>query len=250
MILPKNAPYPGGVIVKEIEIDEDFSAYLDDKRVAVVKDGKKSYVVAGIGLDETRKFVNLTIKTKSHEYPYLIKILPKSYKKEYITLKSNKRVDLSKEDLDRHYKEKSEVKKILSSYSKDFYGFDFIKPLSGRISGEYGKRRYFNKKPRKPHSGIDIAAKRGSGIKAANSGVVKLTKELFFNGKTILIDHGFGVVSMYCHLSKFRVKKGDFVKKGQIIGEVGSSGRATGPHLHFGISLNEVFVNPKLFIDF
>jgi murein DD-endopeptidase MepM/ murein hydrolase activator NlpD len=154
-------------------------------------------------------------------------------------------------DFERYYiftKNSFLSKKVLQSYSSvDIGDLKFAKPVNTNFSNTYGKRRYFNNQPRKPHSGTDMSAKQGTPIKAPLSGRVKIAKEFFFSGNVIYIDHGRGLVTMYAHLDKFHVKDGDFVFKGDIIGKVGKTGRVTGPHLHYGVALNGNMVDPKLF---
>jgi murein DD-endopeptidase MepM/ murein hydrolase activator NlpD len=122
-------------------------------------------------------------------------------------------------------------------------------PVDGRYSSPFGLRRYFNDQPRKPHSGLDIAAPEGTPIQAAESGVVVETGDYFFNGKTVFIEHGQGLVTMYCHLRKIDVETGQTVTRGEKIGEVGKTGRVTGAHLHWSVSLNHAMVDPLLFLD-
>ena len=123
-----------------------------------------------------------------------------------------------------------------------------ILPVEGPISGPFGKRRFFNDQPRRPHSGTDIAAPAGTPIKVAASGRVSLVGDFFFNGRLVVVDHGEGLKTMYNHMDQIDVKKNQVVSRGESIGTVGSTGRSTGPHLHLGVVLNGVSVDPALFI--
>ena len=124
----------------------------------------------------------------------------------------------------------------------------FRLPAQGRISSIFGLRRFFNNEPRQPHSGIDIAAPTGSPVVAPLAGIVVESGEYFFNGKTIFLDHGQGLVSMFNHLSRILVERGKRVETGEKIGEIGMTGRVTGPHLHWTVSLNNSRVDPELFL--
>jgi murein DD-endopeptidase MepM/ murein hydrolase activator NlpD len=125
---------------------------------------------------------------------------------------------------------------------------DFILPVNGRLAGRFGLHRFFNGEPRAPHAGLDVAVALGTPIKASAQGQVLAVDDYFFNGKTVFIDHGNGLLTMYCHLEQIDVKPGDTVSKGQHIGLSGKTGRATGPHLHWSVVLNGAMVDPELFI--
>jgi murein DD-endopeptidase MepM/ murein hydrolase activator NlpD len=154
-------------------------------------------------------------------------------------------VTLSKENLLRVERENKRLKKIWQILTpKRYWQGSFVMPVEGCISSEFGTRRILNGKPRSPHTGIDIAAPYGEEIIATNHGKVVFVGELFFGGKAVIIDHGLGLYSIYFHLSKFAVEEGGFIKKGQLLGFVGSTGRATSPHLHFGVKLKGSSVNP------
>lgn len=130
--------------------------------------------------------------------------------------------------------------------TESLYLDDFIWPVSGRISGVYGSQRILNGEPRRPHYGVDIAASEGTPIRAPAAGVVAFTHPgMYFNGATVLLDHGHGLTSTYIHLSEIRVEAGNWVDQGQVIGAVGASGRATGPHLHWGVDWLDAHLDPQ-----
>ena len=117
-------------------------------------------------------------------------------------------------------------------------------PLKGDILSPFGVRRILNNQPRSPHSGVDLRAKEGAPVQASGDGIVAYVGEHYFSGKSIYLDHGMGIISMYFHLSKIQVKKGEKVALGSVIGRVGQTGRATGPHLHWGIRIKGNRVDP------
>ncbi len=126
----------------------------------------------------------------------------------------------------------------------------FVQPVEGRISGVFGSQRILNGKPRRPHNGLDIAAPEGTPVRAMADGLVALVHpDMFFTGKTVMIDHGHGLSSVYVHMSAITVEEGQWIAKGAVIGKVGRTGRATGPHLHWGVSLFSTHLDPSLLID-
>jgi len=120
----------------------------------------------------------------------------------------------------------------------------FIRPVEGEISTGFGLNRIINGQQRSQHTGVDLRAEAGTSVLASNDGVVVLVDELFFSGKSVILDHGWGLYSMYFHLSETLVKEGDLVRTGAMLGRVGSTGRSTGPHLHWGVIINGARVDP------
>lgn len=120
----------------------------------------------------------------------------------------------------------------------------FLRPVPGRANSSFGKRSILNGKPRSPHSGTDFRASRGTPVKSPNAGVAVLARNLYYAGNTVILDHGQGLYSYFAHLDDFAVKKGDLVERGDLIGHVGSTGRVTGPHLHWSVRLRKARVDP------
>lgn len=159
------------------------------------------------------------------------------------------KVSLSPENLARHNRERAEVQKMFTRYDPErLWSASFTQPVQGRISTPFGVRRFINNQPRNPHSGVDIAAPTGTPIQAAASGRVCLTGDHFFAGKSVYIDHGTGIFSMYFHLDAIDVHDGQQVNAGDIIGRAGATGRATGPHLHWGMRMYGTNIDPLLLL--
>ena len=126
---------------------------------------------------------------------------------------------------------------------------EFVPPCEGTAGSPFGLRRFFNGEPRSPHAGIDFRAPQGAPVHASNRGRVMLARDLFFTGNTVVIDHGFGLFTLYVHLSKLAVRRGAMVDKGQQIGQVGMTGRATGPHLHFAARVADARIDPEALLE-
>jgi murein DD-endopeptidase MepM/ murein hydrolase activator NlpD len=184
-------------------------------------------------------------KGRSSEQVLEVQVEPGGFEVQHLTL-PQELVDLKGEALKRVLAENKRLMEIFSQVRPErLWHLPFIKPVDGPITGAFGLRRIINGQDRSPHNGVDIGAQLGADVGACNSGMVVFAQELYLCGKTIIIDHGFGLYSMYFHLSEMRVKEGDKVAIGDCIGLVGATGRVTGPHLHWGIRLQGARVDPS-----
>ena len=220
--------------------------FINGKNVKISKEG---YFVFGIPRDASQKLkVKIQFKNKIQEFEKTV--LKRKFKIQKINGLPKRKVTPNAEDMIKIRKEGRLISlaKNKNSNLTDFFS-EFKRPIKGITTGVYGSQRILNGKPRRPHFGIDIAAPKGTVIKNSNTGEVLLAeKNLFFTGGTIIIDHGHGVITIYSHLDEIFVKKGEFVKRGEKIGTVGSTGRSTGPHLDFRIYCNNVPVDPDLIL--
>lgn len=173
----------------------------------------------------------------------------KKYPEQHITLKNKRQVNPEPQDLKRIDRELAEQIKAYRSFSPVLPSNLILdKPVNGPLSSKFGVRRFFNGEERNPHAGLDFAVPAGTPIKTPANGKVILVGDYFFNGRTVFVDHGQGFISMFCHMSKIDVKPGQALRRGEVVGRVGSTGRATGPHMHWNVSLNDARVDPAIFI--
>lgn len=173
----------------------------------------------------------------------------KHYREQHIKLKNSRQVNPLAEDMTRINRELAEQTRAYQTFSPaQPSNLLFDKPVQGPLSSPFGLRRFFNGEERNPHSGLDFAVGAGTPIKAPAAGKVILIGNYFFNGNTVFVDHGQGLISMFCHMSKVDVKLGQSLPRGGIVGRVGATGRATGPHMHWNVSLNDARVDPAIFI--
>jgi murein DD-endopeptidase MepM/ murein hydrolase activator NlpD len=207
----------------------------------------------GIDLQDDPGTYELAVEIKQGErikhLSYNVLVAKEKFSVEHLKLPKDK-VDLDEKSLARWKAEQEQVKQALAENSRlKLWHSSFVEPVNGRRSGIFGSVRIMNGQPRNPHNGEDIGAPLGTEVAATNDGVVRLTVDHFFSGRGVFVDHGLGFYSMYFHLSEILVKDGDLIKAGQIIGKVGATGRATGPHLHWGVKLNGARVNPYALLD-
>ena len=253
--LPKNNPVPGGIAVVPLGVNSATPPKVtyQNNRVMVAPDtnGNNQWLaVVGIPLEAKTGKHELSVESNPKQQTVSFTVKKKKYKTQHLTIKNKRKVNPNKKDLERIGKEKEVIVSSLATWrDTSEVNTKFVIPVKGRLSSPFGLRRFFNKQPRKPHSGIDIAAPEGTPIVSPADGVVVNTGEYFFNGNSIFIDHGQGLVTMYCHMSKIDVKPGQRVAQGEKIGAIGKTGRVTGPHLHWAVSLNDARVDPGLFFD-
>ncbi len=247
-----STPVPGGIAVIILPDDADLSSarYRDRKVLITRNETNNSIAVIGLPLASNPGRHYLKVKNRQGQTQSIgFQVEAKAYEEQHITIKDKRKVNPEKRDMQRITRESKQIKSALRHWSQqDNVTIAFEKPVEGPTSSPFGLRRFFNEQARNPHSGLDIAAPEGTTIMAPAAGVVLDTGDFFFNGNTILLDHGQGLVTMYCHMSKIDVQPGQTVSSGEKLGEVGMTGRVTGPHLHWGVSLNDARVDPLLFL--
>ena len=208
----------------------------------------------GIDMQDAPGTYELAVTIRKGEQPathlsYHVLVTKEKFAVEHLKLPKDK-VDLDEKTLARWKSEQEQVRQALADNSAlRLWQSGFVEPVSGKRTGIFGSVRIMNGQPRNPHNGEDIGAPLGTDVAVTNDGVVRLTVDHVFSGRGVFVDHGLGFYSMYFHLSEILVKDGDLVKAGQIIGKVGATGRATGPHLHWGVKLNGARVNPYALLD-
>ncbi|GMQ88605.1 MAG: M23 family metallopeptidase [Gammaproteobacteria bacterium] len=250
--LPDNTPVPGGIAVIELPASDAVPRVrYNGKQVMVLTSGNVYSAVVGLSLATKPGIHTLKIETAGGKSATLnFTVMEKTYRSQHITLKNKRMVNPEKRDMERIGREQRRIKQALATWNERIPDtLRFSLPVEGPVSSPFGLKRFFNEQARKPHSGLDLAAAEGTPITAPAGGRVVDTGNFFFNGNTVFIDHGQGLVTMYCHMSRIDVKPGQTVRGGDVIGAVGKTGRVTGPHLHWGVSLNDARVDPMLFLD-
>jgi len=249
-MLPRAAAVPGGVArIRLGSSGEPPRVRLDGNRVLVIRDADEWIAVVGIPLSaKPGSKLRLQAEHAGKSRRFEIEITAKAYGTLHLKVPPGQ-VDLSAEDLARYNAEREHLQKVLRTFSDSPPAtLAMLEPAQGPRSAPFGLQRFFNNQLRSSHAGLDIAAPPGSPVVAANAGRVIDTGDYFFNGRTVVLDHGQGLLSLYMHLDSIETAPGKDVSAGQRIGKVGATGRVTGPHLHFSVYLNAVPVDPALFL--
>ncbi|MEX2353920.1 MAG: peptidoglycan DD-metalloendopeptidase family protein [Gammaproteobacteria bacterium] len=242
---------PGGVAVISINEQDKPEASFQGKRVIVLGQPGAWNAVVGLPLSIKPGTHRLEVSGSRGKSVYNFDVHNKQYKEQRITLTDDGMVNPSPPNMDRIRSESSIINQAKSAWTpREEVPLTLDLPVADSpFSSPFGLRRFFNDQPRNPHSGLDIAAPEGTPIVTAAPGKVVNTGDYFFNGNTVFIEHGQGLITMYCHMSEISVTEGQDVGRGEVIGKVGKTGRVTGAHLHWGVILNTVSVDPSLFID-
>ena len=247
-----NHPVPGGVAVVAIDSGDSAApaATYRDRQVLVIPAGQNRwFAIVGIPLDTPASTQVLKVRTREGLRTFSFAVANRKYREQHITLKNQRQVNPNEDDLKRIRVEMDTQNTAYQRFSPEQpSNVLFDKPVQGPLSSPFGLKRFFNGQPRAPHSGLDFAVPTGTPIHAPAGGRVILTGNYFFNGNTVFVDHGQGLISMFCHLSVIDVSPGDILARGQILGKVGATGRVTGAHLHWNVSLNDARVDPAIFI--
>ena len=248
---PRSELVPGGIARVEIAPADTPrpEVHLGDARVLVRLEGTHWAAWVGLPLDLAPGELALRIDHGGTTRTHTLQVEDKAYPVQHLKVKNRRMVNPNPDDLLRIKKETAtqlEVKTLFRDTEAP--AIDFITPATGPRSSLFGLRRTFNGEPRAPHRGLDIAAPRGAPVVAPADGVVTHVGDFFFNGKTVFVDHGQGLISMFCHLDRIDVEAGEAVAQGKALGVVGMTGRVTGPHLHWSVFLNATPVDPALFL--
>lgn len=245
---PRQSLVPGGIAVIELGQDDPRDFRFRGKPVLVTRVNGVPNALVGLplSLKPGEHFIEARLSGGVHKK--FFQVADKKYSTQHITVTDKRKVNPYASDMDRILAEKARKQKARNQYSNTPVDVDFLLPLSGIRTGSFGRRRVFNGQQRRSHSGMDIAAASGTPIISPSAGKVIELGDFFFSGNLVYIDHGQGLISMFAHLSAIDVKLGEKIEKGQVVGQVGATGRVTGPHLHWSLGLNGTWIDPALFL--
>ena len=244
-----STPVPGGVVVLDLPTEARQARY-EDRPLWIIDADDRPKVLVGLALTaQPGKHHIDWVDARGVTHRLAFTVGDKAYPTQKLQVPP-RMVDLDPPTAARVKREQTRIRAALGHYrpAEGDFPWPLALPADGPTSSPFGLRRVFNGQSRNPHSGLDIAAAEGHPVRAAAPGVIVDSGDFYFNGNTVFVDHGGGLISMYCHLSTIDVQGGDRVATGQLLGRVGHTGRATGPHLHWGVALNGNLVDPALFL--
>lgn len=248
---PLDDSVPGGVaVVKLPDSPAAPHAEYSGQQVMVLRHGGHWFALVGLSLDTVPGDKSVDVLVPGQPTVHVaFTVVPKDYPTQALTITNPEMVNPTPEELARIDKEQQRMAKVMGTWRKTSRpGVSFIWPVKGPETSAFGLRRVLNGEPRSPHSGIDIAAPKGTRVLAPADARVADIGNFYYCGKTLTLDMGQGLFSVYCHLSKIKVSLGEKVKQGQLVARIGATGRTTGPNLHWTVRLNEVPVDPHVFL--
>lgn len=245
--------FPGDPFVVKISgvtPPRNINAFIEGKEIPLSSCGADCFIGIGVVDPETNPGdVVIIVKAGMEQFDLALSVKKAEYPEMHLKL-PKKQVTLNPEDLARAREEEAKLRALWQQTTERLYQGNFIIPLRNLVSTVFGAKRIINNNEKvSVHRGIDIKGRRGEEVRASNRGRVVMAEDFFFGGNTIVIDHGLGIYTVYMHLDKFAAKPGDIVSRGDVVGFVGSSGRSTGPHLHFGVKILTCNVNPLSLVN-
>ena len=261
LLLPLNAlatlevahtPVPGGIAVIDFYTNHANPKAFYSNVPVYTQQLNNTHWQALVGIPLLAKIGKKQLNIKDFSNRHItFNIKEHAYQEQHITLtgKNKKYVNPNLVHMDRIKRERPILAKVRKTFSdKTSDNNTFIRPVSGVTTSPFGFKRFYNGQARRPHTGLDYAGKIDTPIKASASGTILVSDDFFFNGNTVFIDHGQGLISVYIHMNKRLIETGQTVEQGEVIGTIGQTGRSTGPHLHFGVYLNQTVVNPNILL--
>ncbi|MGI9204143.1 MAG: peptidoglycan DD-metalloendopeptidase family protein [Woeseiaceae bacterium] len=248
---PAHSPWPGGIGVVRIDGDAHPTVTINSKPALVYRDEEGWVALIGIPLDHdpAAPLTARVTRPDGREERISVELDAASYRVQRLNV-DRKYVEPDQESLNRIFAERKVIDAALSNWrAQELNSVALKSPVPGARSSSFGSRRIFNDQPRSPHKGMDITAVTGTPIRTPLDALVSATGDYYFNGNTVILDHGQGYVSLYCHLSKIDVDEGQRLAVGDVLGEVGATGRVTGAHLHFATYLNGTAVDPAILLE-
>jgi len=248
--LPQHSPWPGGVAVVQVGAESRPMVSVNSKAALILRANNEWIAIIGIPLDQddTEPLVATILRPGEGTEQIAVDLQAADYRVQRLNV-DRKYVEPDPASLERIFAERKIIDSALGNWrSKELTAVILQTPVPGKRSTSFGSRRIFNDQPRSPHKGMDITAITGTPILAPRGGIVTATGDYYFNGNTVILDHGQGFISLYCHLSEIDVVEGQEVMSGNLLGKVGATGRVTGAHLHFATYLNATAVDPALLI--